>query len=69
MYFSAYWRQARRISTADMCAFFAPRSLSTLISMGKPWQSHPGTYGESKPAMVFDFTMKSLRILLKAVPR
>src|SRR3954470_8958069 len=22
--------------------------------MGSPWQSHPGTYGESKPIIVFD---------------
>ena len=46
-----------------------PSSLSTLISIGRPWQSQPGTYGESKPAMVFDLTMKSFRILLNAVPR
>src|SRR6185312_12277434 len=68
-YFSAYLRQARRTSAVDICAFFEPSSLSTLISIGSPWQSQPGTYGESKPAMVFDLTTKSFRILLNAVPK
>ena len=36
--------------------------------MGRPWQSHPGTYGASKPAIDRDFTTRSLRILLSAVP-
>jgi len=26
----------------DICRFFAPRSLSTLSSIGRPWQSQPG---------------------------
>ena len=30
-------------SAADILAFLLPSSLSTLISMGNPWQSQPGT--------------------------
>src|SRR6266436_3304131 len=48
-YFSAYLRQAARICAAVMLDFLLPNWLSTLISMGSPWQSHPGTYGESYP--------------------
>ena len=48
--------------------FFGPSSRSTLSSMGRPWQSQPGTYGASKPAIERDFTTKSLRILLSAWP-
>ena len=52
----------RRICAAVICAFFDPSWLSTLISIGRPWQSQPGTYGESKPAMFFDLTMKSFTV-------
>src|SRR4051812_20564346 len=68
-YFSAYLRQALRTDMAGMSSFLRPRASSTLISMGRPWQSHPGTYGESNPAMVFDFTTKSFKHLLSACPR
>jgi hypothetical protein len=43
-------------------------SLTTLNSIGSPWQSHPGTYGARKPSIERDFTMMSLRILFSAVP-
>jgi len=47
----------------------SPRdSFTTLYSIGNPWQSQPGKYGARKPAIVFDFTTRSLRILLSAVP-
>ena len=52
----------------DMLFFFDPSSLSTLCSIGSPWQSHPGTYTASKPAICRERTMMSLRILLRAVP-
>jgi hypothetical protein len=67
-HFSAYFRQARRMSAGDISRFFGPSSRSTLSSIGRPWQSHPGTYGASKPAMLFDRTTRSFRILLRAVP-
>ncbi len=51
-----------------MARFFGPSSLSTLSSIGRPWQSHPGTYGASKPASVFERTTRSLRILFIEVP-
>ena len=66
---SAYARQARRKSATLMSRFFGPSSRSTFNSIGSPWQSYPGTYGESNPAIVFDFTTKSFRILFNAVPR
>src|SRR3954470_1409855 len=68
-YFSAYARQALRTSSGAISSFLRPRDSSTLISIGSPWQSHPGTYGASNPAMVFDFTTKSFRHLLSACPR
>ena len=55
------------MSAADIFAFFEPSSLSTLISIGRPWQSQPGTYGESNPAMVLDLTMKSFSDLVERV--
>ena len=66
---SAYARQARRKSAGLMSRFFDPSSRSTFSSIGSPWQSYPGAYGESNPAIVRDLTTKSLRILLSAVPR
>jgi hypothetical protein len=29
----------------DICRFFGPSSRSTFSSIGRPWQSYPGTYG------------------------
>ena len=43
-------------------------SCETLNSMGRPWQSQPGTYGALKPRKVLYLTMMSLRILFSAVP-
>ena len=68
-HFSAYFRQRRRNSTADISFFFEPRSLSTFSSMGRPWQSQPGTYGASYPNMVRLRTTMSFRTLLRTVPR
>ncbi len=68
-YFSAYSRQARRTASGSISSFLRPSFSSTLISIGSPWQSHPGTYGASNPAIVFVFTTKSLMHLLSACPR
>src|SRR5208282_555494 len=59
-------RHSARTSVGRICNFLPPSSLSTLISMGSPWQSQPGTYGASNPAMVFDLTMKSFKHLFIA---
>ena len=67
-YFAAYARHARRNSAVLICRFFGPSSRSTFSSIGRPWQSQPGTYGASKPSMLCDFTTMSLRILLSAWP-
>src|SRR3972149_772663 len=48
---------------------FLPCCFSISRSIGMPWQSQPGTYTASKPAMLRDLTMMSLRILLIAWPR
>ena len=45
-----------------------PNFFSTASSIGRPWQSQPGTYGASKPASSFDLTTMSLSILLTAWP-
>ena len=45
-----------------------PNFFSTAISIGRPWQSQPGTYGARWPASSFDLTVMSLRILLTAWP-
>ncbi len=37
--------------------------------MGRPWQSHPGTYGQSNPAMPLERTTKSFRHLFIRCPR
>ena len=66
---AAYARQARRKSPIDIWRFFGPSSRSTFSSIGRPWQSQPGTYGASNPAIVRDRTMKSLSTLFRAVPR
>ena len=41
-----------------------PTKDSTLTSIGRPWQSQPGTYGESKPDKVFDLIIMSFKTLL-----
>jgi len=38
---------ASNTAGAGISSFFRPSCSSTLISIGKPWQSNPGTYGES----------------------
>src|SRR5205085_1547538 len=74
MNFSAYSRQRRIFSAGSMAwrtstdALSRPSSLSTWCSMGSPWQSHPGTYTALRPSIERDFTTKSFRILLSAVP-
>ncbi len=67
-HFWAYSRQAFRKVTGSISRFFEPSSLSTFSSIGRPWQSQPGTYGASKPACDFERTTMSFRILLSAVP-
>ena len=67
-YFRAYSRHARRTSATLISRFREPSSRSTFNSIGRPWQSQPGTYGASKPAIVRDLTTKSLSTLLSAVP-
>src|SRR5215813_13431522 len=52
-----------------MSRFFGPSSRSTRNSIGRPWQSYPTTYGASNPAIDFDLTTTSFRILFSAVPR
>ena len=52
-----------------MSFFFGPSSLSSFSSMGRPWQSQPGTYGASKPIIDRERTTTSFRTLLSAVPR
>ncbi len=52
-----------------MSRFFAPSCLSTCSSMGRPWQSHPGTKSESLPLIEACFTTMSFRILLRKCPR
>src|SRR5947209_2397349 len=42
-YFSAYFRHAWRTASGGILSFFLPNVVSTLISIGNPWQSHPGT--------------------------
>ena len=71
---SAFWRAICSVAYAreSRCVFSAgrlrPCCFSICTSIGMPWQSHPGTYGASKPASDFDFTTMSLRILLTAWP-
>ena len=42
--------------------------MTTLCSIGRPWQSQPGTYGLSNPAIVSERTTRSLSTLLSKVP-
>ncbi len=73
-YFAAYARHlpifssgsiARRTSTD---AVSRPSSLSTWCSMGRPWQSQPGTYTALKPSIPRDFTTRSFITLLSTWP-
>ena len=41
----------RAPARGSISSFLRPSYSSTLISMGRPWQSQPGTYGASKPLM------------------
>ena len=68
-YRPAYSRHMRRNSAALTLLVFPPNSFSTFVSIGSPWQSQPGTYGERNPAMVFDLTIMSFRTLFRPVPR
>ena len=68
MYSSAYARQARRISTALISRFFEPSFLSTCCSIGRPWQSQPGTYGASKPIIGAAAHDDVLQDLVQGVP-
>ena len=52
-----------------MSFFFGPSSFSSFNSIGRPWQSQPGTYGASNPIIERERTTMSLRTLLRAVPR
>src|SRR5438046_133241 len=65
-YFCAYLRHSSRTSSGFICNFFPPSCWSTFISMGKPWQSQPGMYGASNPAIFFDLTTKSFRHLFRS---
>src|SRR6185369_16945724 len=38
-------------------------SCITLCSMGRPWQSQPGTYAQSRPRIVLDRTTRSFSVL------
>ena len=68
MYWAACSRQAFRSSTTVGTIFLSENFFMTACSIGRPWLSKPGTYGTRKPNIVRDFTTKSLRILLRAVP-
>ena len=43
-------------------------SLSSACSIGRPWQSQPGTYGARRPRSAWALTVTSFRILFKAWP-
>ena len=62
---AAYSRHSLRKAFASIplpCAF------STWCSIGRPWQSQPGTYGASNPDSVLLRTMMSFSTLLTAWP-
>src|SRR5690348_11698694 len=42
-YFSAYSRHFLRTAMGGISSFLRPSASSTLISIGRPWQSQPGT--------------------------
>ena len=60
-------RQAARNSFASSLSPTRPCFFSTWCSIGRPWQSQPGTYGASKPSSWCDLTTMSLSTLLTAV--
>ncbi len=60
---------ARALLITSAAGSDLPNCFSIWISIGIPWQSQPGTYGASKPAMLRDLTTMSFRILLTAWPR
>ena len=45
MYFSAWSQQSLRTWSLSMSRSFGPTCSWILCSIGRPWQSHPGTYG------------------------
>ena len=61
----ACWKSFLSVTTSLRLPCF----FSTFSSMGKPWQSHPGTYGASYPLKVFDLMVMSFRILLTECPK
>ena len=61
MNFSANSAQRRRISAGSRPA----ASLTTLNSMGRPWQSQPGMKGAVKPAIVLRFDHQVLEQLVE----
>ena len=67
--FCAYSRHFWRNSAAVTFLPGLPTFFSTWSSIGKPWQSQPGTYGESKSDNVLDLTMMSFKILLTEWPK
>ena len=66
IWLAAYSRQALRNASASSFWPTRPCFFSTCCSIGRPWQSQPGTYGESKPSSERDLTMMSFRTLLMA---
>ena len=61
----AFWRRLRGVSSARSLLF---RPWSTLSSIGRPWQSQPGTKRALRPCSRAVLLMMSLRILLRAWP-
>src|SRR3989338_11593084 len=51
-----------------MSYFVSFSSLNNWCSTGRPWQSQPGTYGESNPLIVLCFTTMSFKVLFNAWP-
>ena len=48
---------------------FSFMSVTTLCSMGRPWQSQPGTYGTRIPSIRRERTTMSFSTLLRRWPR
>jgi len=68
IHFWAYARQASITAGRSMVRFLDPSSLSTLSSIGRPWQSQPGTKSAVSPFWLRYLTTMSFRILLSACP-
>src|SRR5207342_1498765 len=65
---AAYSRHFARNAAASSLSPTLPNFFSTTSSIGRPWQSQPGTYGASKPESSFDFTTMSFSTLFTAWP-